>query len=70
MPSSSTSAVGRMPPFMIAFWILKNANAIPKITVQIDERTDRLRPELADAELEVVEDAGHARAPSPPRPWS
>ena len=45
---------------MIAFWILKNAYAIPKITVQIDERADRLRSELTDAELEVVEDAGDA----------
>ena len=45
---------------MTAFWILKNPYAIPKITVMIDERTDRLRSELPEPEVDVVEDAGDA----------
>ena len=62
MPVDLASAVGRMPPFMSAFWILKKAKAMPKITVQIDERTDRLGAELTEPRLAVVEDAGDALA--------
>ena len=45
---------------MTAFWILKNAKAIPKITVQITSAPIACDAELAEAELDVVEDAGDA----------
>ena len=61
MPSSSTSAVGRMPPFIERVLDLEERERDPEDHGADRERTDRLRPELADAELEVVEDAGHTR---------
>ena len=64
MPAISISASSeRMPPFMTAFWILKKAKAMPKITVQIDEHADGLGAELAEPEAEVAtEDADDALA--------
>ena len=36
-----------MPPFMTAFWILKKAKAMPKITVQMTSDAEGLGAELA-----------------------
>ena len=56
MPSSSISSVGRMPPFVTLFWILKKAKATPKITVQMTSSAERLGAELAEL---AVDDALH-----------
>ena len=39
--------VGRMPPLVSVFWILKKAKAMPKITVHDHQRAERLGAELA-----------------------
>ena len=63
MPASSISAVGRMPPLVTAFWILKKVKAMPKITVQSVDDAEGLGAELAEAEGEVAtEDADDALA--------
>ena len=53
---------------MTAFWILKKAKAMPKITVQITSTPMACATELAEAQTRVaVEDAGDAASESATR---
>ena len=54
--------VGRMPPFMTAFWILKKAKAIPKITVQITSTPMACELSWPRPRLKYAEDADDALA--------